>query len=134
MRVYRSILLGCIVSSYSAHSQTLPQYLLGTLQKDSSFGCSDAQTYLQNKLIKTTTARLQNYNPMIQAYCNIVWGNSSEANELKVMNLQKRACGAVLITMYETRNSLKILSIYDQVYLRKAKFMLKYTFLKLHVA
>ena len=62
-------------------------------------------------------------------FCSIVWGSSSEFNKLKIFKLQKRACKVILDYNVddpnEAMNSLKIMSIYDRLYLRKAKFMFK---------
>ena len=76
--------------------------------------------------------RVQFYKSYIQPhidFCNIVWGSSSEVNKLKIFRLQKRACKVILDynvdDSIEAMNSLKIMSIYDRLYLRKAKFMFK---------
>ena len=76
--------------------------------------------------------RVQFYKSYIQPhidFCNIVWGNSSEANKLKIFRLQKRACQVILDYNIEdfqdAMSTLKILSVYDRLYLRKAKFMFK---------
>ena len=76
--------------------------------------------------------RIQFYKSYIQPhidFCSIVWGNTSEANKLKIYRLQKRACHVILDynveDTFEAMNSLKILSIYDRLFLRKAKFMFK---------
>ena len=76
--------------------------------------------------------RVQFYKSYIQPhidFCNIVWGSSSECNKLKIFRLQKRACKVILDynveDSREAMSSLKIMSIYDQLYLRKAKFMFK---------
>ena len=76
--------------------------------------------------------RVQFYKSYIQPhidFCNIVWGSSSESNKLKIFRLQKRACKVILDynvdDSIEAMNSLKIMSICDRLYLRKAKFMFK---------
>ena len=76
--------------------------------------------------------RVQFYKSYIQPhidFCNIVWGSSSESNKLKIFRLQKRACKVILDynvdDSIEAMNSLKIMSIYDRLYLRKAKLMFK---------
>ena len=76
--------------------------------------------------------RVQFYKSYIQPhidFCNIVWGSSSECNKLKIFRLQKRACKVILDynveDSREAMSSLKIMSIYDRLYLRKAKFMFK---------
>lgn len=62
-------------------------------------------------------------------FCSIVWGNTSEANKLKIFRLQKRACRVILDhnveDIHQAMKSLKILPIYDRLFLRKAKFMFK---------
>ena len=76
--------------------------------------------------------QIQFYKSYIQPhldFCNIVWGSSSECNKLKILRLQKRACKVILDYQVEdsmeAMSSLKIMSIYDRLYLRKAKFMFK---------
>ena len=76
--------------------------------------------------------RVQFYKSYIQPhidFCNIVWGNSSESNKMKIFRLQKRACRIILNYHVEDSHaalsSLKILSVYDRLLLRKAKFMFK---------
>ena len=76
--------------------------------------------------------RVQFYKSYIQPhidFCNIVWGSSSETNKLKIFKLQKRACRVILDynvdDIHEAMKSLKIMSVYDRLYLRKAKFMYK---------
>ena len=76
--------------------------------------------------------RVQFYKSYIQPhidFCNIVWTNSCEANKMKIFKLQKRACRVILDYKVEDSSealrSLKILSVYDRLFLRKAKFMFK---------
>lgn len=76
--------------------------------------------------------RIQFYKSYIQPhldFCNIIWGNTSDSNKLKIFRLQKRACRIILDynveDSQEAMKSLKILSLYDRIYLRKAKFMFK---------
>ena len=78
------------------------------------------------------THRVQFYKSYIQPhidFCNIVWGNSSKTNKLKILRLQKRACRVILDynvnDITEAMKTLKIMSVYDRFYLRKAKFMFK---------
>ena len=75
---------------------------------------------------------VQFYKSYIQPhidFCNIVWGNSCESNKMKIFRLQKRACKVILDYRvegsYEALSSLKILSVYDRLFLQKAKFMVK---------
>ena len=74
--------------------------------------------------------RVQFYKSYIQPhidFCNIVWGSSSETNKFKIFKLQKRACKVILDynvdDIHEAMKSLKIMSVYDRLYLRKAKCM-----------
>lgn len=76
--------------------------------------------------------RIQFYKSYVQPhidFCNIVWGNTSESNKLKIFRLQKHACRVILDynveDSHEAMNSLKMLSLYDRLFLRKAKFMFK---------
>ena len=76
--------------------------------------------------------RVQFYKSYIQPhidFCNIVWGSTSEANKMMIYRLQKRACRVILDynvdDSTEAMKSLNIHSIYDRVFLRKAKFMFK---------
>ncbi|MEW8546816.1 MAG: reverse transcriptase family protein [Candidatus Thiodiazotropha sp.] len=76
--------------------------------------------------------RVQFYKSYIQPhidFCNIVWASSSESNKLKIFKLQKRACKVILDykvdDLSEAMKSLKIMSVFDRLYLRKAKFMFK---------
>ena len=76
--------------------------------------------------------RVQFYKSYIQPhidFCNIVWGGTSEANKMMIFRLQKRACRVILDynvdDSEEAMKSLNIHSIYDRVFLRKAKFMFK---------
>ena len=90
--------------------------------------------WLLSKIKKFLTKdhRVQFYKSYIQPhidFCNIVWGSSSESNKLKIFKLQKRACKVILDfnvnDINEAMKSLKIMSIYERLYLRKAKFMFK---------
>ncbi|MCU7800728.1 MAG: hypothetical protein KZQ70_11410 [gamma proteobacterium symbiont of Lucinoma myriamae] len=76
--------------------------------------------------------RVQFYKSYIQPhidFCNTVWGNTSEANKSKIFRLQKRACRVILDynveNIYEAMSSLGIMSIFDRIFFRKAKFMYK---------
>ena len=93
-----------------------------------------SSTWLLSKIKKFLSQdhRVQFYKSYIQPhidFCNIVWGSSSEANKLRIFKLQKRACRVILDfnvdDSSEAMKSLKIMSIYDRLYLRKAKFMFK---------
>lgn len=76
--------------------------------------------------------RVQFYRSYIQPhidFCNIVWGNTSEGNKNMIFRLQKRACRVILDynteNMNEAMATLGIMSIYDRIFLRKAKIMFK---------
>ncbi|MEW8547257.1 MAG: reverse transcriptase family protein [Candidatus Thiodiazotropha sp.] len=76
--------------------------------------------------------RIQFYKSYVQPhidFCNMVWGSTCESNKLKIFRLQKRACRVILDynveDSHEALSSLKILSLYDRLLLRKAKFMYK---------
>ena len=93
-----------------------------------------SRIWLLSKIKKflNQTHRVLFYKSYIQPhidFCNIVWGNSSETNKLKILRLQKRACRVILDynvdDINEAMKTLKIMSVYDRFYLRKAKFMFK---------
>ena len=76
--------------------------------------------------------RVQFYRSYIQPhidFCNIVWGNTSEGNKNIIFRLQKCACRVILDYNIESINeamaTLGIMSIYDRIFLRKAKVMFK---------
>ena len=76
--------------------------------------------------------RVKFYKSYIQPhldFCNIIWGNTSQTHLLKIYRLQKRACRITLNyeidDMTEKLNKLRILTIYERIFLRKAKFMFK---------
>ena len=80
----------------------------------------------------TTSQRIQFYKTYIQPhidYCNTVWGGTSQLNLNRIFRLQKRACKIILdynvVNVVESMEDLKILTVYDRLYLRKAKFMHK---------
>ena len=90
--------------------------------------------WLLSKIKKFLTKdhRVQFYKSYIQPhidFCNIILGSSSESNKLKIFKLQKRACKVILDfnvnDINEAMKSLKIMSIHERLYLRKAKFMFK---------
>ena len=59
----------------------------------------------------------------------MIWGNTSESNKLKIFRLQKRACRVILDynvdNIQEAMSSLNIMTIYNRIFFRKAKFMYK---------
>lgn len=76
--------------------------------------------------------RLIFYKSYIQPhldYANIVWGNTTKNNLMQIEKLQKRACRVILdfnvSDVYQSLNDLKIMTISERVFFRKAKFMFK---------
>lgn len=76
--------------------------------------------------------RIQFYKSYIQPhldYCNTVWGSTSQRNLDRIYRLQKRACKIILDYQFESiadsMEELKILNIYERIFLRKAKLMFK---------
>ena len=76
--------------------------------------------------------RVRYYKSFIQPhidYCNIVWGTTAQSNLLRLFRLQKRACKIILDynvdNIFESMKDLKIMTIYERIYFRKAKFMYK---------
>ena len=83
----------------------------------------------------STDQRVQFYKAYIQPhidYCNSVWGGTSQRNLDRIYRLQKRACKIILDYQYEniaiSMEELKILHIYERIYLKKAKIMYKISF------
>lgn len=84
------------------------------------------------KIYLTTHQRIQFYKSYIQPhidYCNAIWGGTSQRNLDRIYRLQKRACKIILDYQYvniaDSMEELKILNIYERIYLKKAKFMFK---------
>ena len=84
------------------------------------------------KMYLSLEHRVQFYKSYIQPhidFCNIIWGNASGANKLRVFRMQKRAVRVILDydveDTTEAMKSLNIMSFYDRLFLRKAKFMFK---------
>ena len=82
------------------------------------------------KAFLTLEHRVQFYKTYIQPhidYCNVIWGCTSQNNLYRIYNLQKRACKVILDynvqNVNQSMKDLKILNIYDRVFLRKSKFM-----------
>ena len=108
---------------------------------DNNLMCSDHVKHISKKIssyiwlfskIKhfLSDHHVQFYKSYIQPridFCNIVWDNSCESNKMKIFRLQKRACKVILDYrvegLYEALSSLKILSVYDCLFLQKAKFV-----------
>ena len=87
---------------------------------------SRIKTYL------STYQRVQFYKSYVQPhidYCNAIWGGTSQRNLERLYRLQKRACKIILDYQYEniadSMEELKILNIYERIYLKRAKFMFK---------
>ena len=76
--------------------------------------------------------RIQFYKTYIQPdidYCSLVWGGTSQSNLGRIFRLQKRACKIILDYNIENIDQsikdMKILTIFERLFLRKAKFMFK---------
>lgn len=76
--------------------------------------------------------RVQFYKTYIQPhidYCSTIWGGTSQYNLNRIYRLQKRSIKIILNYEYDdigsSMDNLKILSIYERIFLRKAKFMFK---------
>ena len=76
--------------------------------------------------------RLIYYKSYIQPhldYANSVWDSTSKTNLMQIQRLQRRACRIILDynveNIYQSMNDLKIMSMTERVFLRKAKFMYK---------
>ena len=73
---------------------------------------------------------VQFYKTYIQLhidYCNIIWGCTNQNNLNRIYNLQKRACKVILDynvqNVCQSMRDLRNISIYERVFLRKAKFL-----------
>ena len=80
----------------------------------------------------STDQRVQFYKSYVQPhidYCSAIWGGTSQRNLDRIYRLQKRACKIILDYQYEniatSMEELKILNIYERIFLKKAKFMFK---------
>ena len=87
---------------------------------------SKVKNYLSNE------HRVMYYKSYIQPrldYANIVWGSTSQTNLMQIERLQKRACRIILNynidNVYQSMNDLKIMSVSERIFFRKAKFMFK---------
>ena len=76
--------------------------------------------------------RIQFYKAYIQPhidYCNVIWGGTCQSNLNRLFRLQKRTVKIILDynvdNSFESMQDLKIFTIFDRIYLRKAKFMYK---------
>ena len=76
--------------------------------------------------------RITYYRSYVQPhldYANIVWGGTTKTNLIQIERLQKRACKVILdydvSNVYQSLNELKIMTISERVFFRKAKFMFK---------
>ena len=77
--------------------------------------------------------RVQFYKSFIQPhldYCNIVWGNTSQNNLLRLFRLQKRACKIILDYnvdgTFDSMENLKIMTIYERIFLEKPNSCTKF--------
>ena len=87
--------------------------------------------YLKSKI---TQLLLKEFNSIKHTFSPtsiivILYGGTSQVNLNRIARLQKRACKIILdynvVTVVESMEDLKILTVYDRLYLRKAKFMHK---------
>ena len=117
-----------ILGVFVDHNLTWSEHIKHLTKKIAS------STWLLSKIKRFLSRehRVQFYKSYIQPhvdFCNIVWGSSSESNKSRILKLQKRVCRVILDYNVddcdEAMKSLKIMSIYDRLYLRKAKFMFK---------
>lgn len=76
--------------------------------------------------------RLVFYKSYIQPhldYANIVWGSTAKSNIKQIERLQKRACRVILDynteNVYQSMIDLKIMTVSERVFFRKAKLMYK---------
>ena len=87
---------------------------------------SKVKNYLSNE------HRVMFYKSYIQPhldYANIVWSSMSKTNLMQIERLQKRACRIILDyncdNVYHSMDNLKIMTISERIFFRKAKFMFK---------
>ena len=80
----------------------------------------------------STEHRVQFYKTYIQPhidYCSTIWGGTSQYNLNRIYRLQKRAVKIIVNFQYDnianSMDELKVLNIYERIFLRKAKFMFK---------
>ena len=80
----------------------------------------------------STEHRVQFYKTYIQPhidYCSTIWGGTSQYNLNRIYRLQKKAVKIIVNYQYDnianSMDELKILNIYERIFLRKAKFMFK---------
>ena len=80
----------------------------------------------------STEHRVQFYKTYIQPhvdYCSTIRGGTSQYNLNRIIRLQKRAVKIIVNYQYDnianSMDELKILNKYEQIFLRKAKFMFK---------
>ena len=79
-----------------------------------------------------TAQRTQFYKTYIQPhidYCNLVWSGTSQNNLERIFRLQKRAVKVILDynvdNIFQSMEDLKILTVFERLFLRKSKFMFK---------
>ena len=80
----------------------------------------------------STEHRVQFYKTYIQPhidYCSTIWGGTSQYNLNRIYRLLIRAVKIIVNYQYDnianSMDELKILNIYERIFLRKAKFMFK---------
>ena len=80
----------------------------------------------------STEHRVQFYKTYLQPhidYCSTVWGGTSHSNLNRIFRLQKRSVKIILNHNYDdiasSMNDLKIMNIYERIFMIKAKFMFK---------
>ena len=70
-------------------------------------------------------------------YCSIVWGGTSHSNLNRINRLQKRAIKIILDYEYtdiaSSMNELKILNIFEIIFLRKANSFIKFQNISPHL-
>ena len=80
-------------------------------------------------ILRTQGTILQTYIQPHIDYCSTIWGGTSEYNLNRIYKLQKRAVKIIINYQYDnianSMDELKILNIYERIFLRKAKFMFK---------
>ena len=87
----------------------------------------------QLKEYLSTEHRVQFHKTYIQPhidYCSSIWGGTSQHNLNKIYRLQKRAVKIILNYEYDdiavSMDSLKILNVYECIFLRKLNLCLKF--------
>lgn len=62
-------------------------------------------------------------------YANVIWGNAAKTSLMRIERLQRRACRVILNynveNIHQSMNDLKIMTLSERIFIRKAKFMFK---------